>query len=135
MQWNTSKHAGFTHGEPWIRVNPNYFEINAEEQLKNPESVYNYYKKLIQIRHKNDIVVYGTYDLLMPESEEVYAYTRTLGQEKLLIVCNFTDRLVNYDIPREFEERYKDVIVSNYEDDLGRNLRPYEAKVYKIVRR
>ena len=89
MQWDDSKNAGFTEGTAWIKVNENYRYVNAASQIKNPDSVFSYYKKLIQLRHENDIIVYGTYNLLLPESDELFVYTRTLGDERLMVICNF----------------------------------------------
>ena len=91
MQWDTSKHAGFTAATPWIAVNPNYTQINAKAQTADQNSVFHYYKKLITLRKQHPIIVYGSYELLLKESEQIFAYTRTLEQEKLLVVCNFTD--------------------------------------------
>lgn len=128
FQWNSGSQAGFTAGTPWIMVNPNYKEINAEEQMNRPDSVFYYYQKLIRLRKEREIVVYGSYDLLLPESEEIYAYTRTLGDEKLLTVCNFTDHEVRYEVPEEF--RGGDCLISNYDaPELNESvtLRPYEA--------
>lgn len=128
FQWNSGSQAGFTAGTPWIMVNPNYKEINAEEQMNRPDSVFHYYQKLIRLRKEREIVVYGSYDLLLPESEEIYAYTRTLGDEKLLTVCNFTDHEVRYEVPEEF--RGGDCLISNYDaPELTESvtLRPYEA--------
>lgn len=128
FQWNSGSQAGFTAGTPWIMVNPNYKEINAEEQMNRPDSVFHYYQKLIRLRKEREIVVYGSYDLLLPESEEIYAYTRTLGGEKLLTVCNFTDQEVRYEVPEEF--RGGDCLISNYDaPELTESvtLRPYEA--------
>ena len=128
FQWNSGSQAGFTAGTPWIMVNPNYKEINAEEQMNRPDSVFHYYQKLIRLRKEREIVVYGSYDLLLPESEEIYAYTRTLGDEKLLTVCNFTDHEVRYEVPEEF--RGGDCLISNYDaPELNESvtLRPYEA--------
>lgn len=85
-------------------VNPNYKEINAKKQIDDPESVFNYYRKLIALRKEKEIIVYGTYDLLLPESEEIYMYTRTLGEEKLLVVCNFSEKEVAVEIPEEFRQ-------------------------------
>ena len=78
MQWDDSKNAGFSTGEPWIMVNPNYMKINAAEQLRRQDSVFHYYQKLIRLRHEQEIIVYGDYELLLPESEEIYAYRRHL---------------------------------------------------------
>jgi Glycosidases len=92
MQWNDSENAGFTSGKPWIKVNPNYKEINAKLQLNDENSIFNYYKKLIKIRKENPIVAYGKYDLILEDNKDIFAYARTLENEKLLIICNFTAR-------------------------------------------
>lgn len=84
------KMQGFTSGQPWLKVNPNYKEINAESQLKDENSIFNYYKKLIKIRKSNSVVVYGKYNLILEENKEIFAYTRTLENEMLLVICNFT---------------------------------------------
>lgn len=83
MQWNAEKNAGFTEGTPWYRVNPNYKEINVEQALADPESVFYHYQKLIQLRKEHEVMVYGTYQLLFPEDEDLYIYTRTLGGGKM----------------------------------------------------
>ena len=92
MQWDSSAGAGFTTGTPWIMVNPNYTSLNAAEQLARPDSVFHFYQALIRLRHTHEIIVYGSYDLLLPDDPQVYAYTRTLNGQKLLCVCNLTGR-------------------------------------------
>jgi len=134
MQWEYAKNAGFTTGTPWIGVNENYKEINAASQRENPYSVYHYYKKLITIRRTLDVMVYGVYQLLLPDSEEIFAYTRTLDQEALLIVCNFTDQETEFAFDAGFDGN-EEIVIGNYED-LIRNgnkmiVRPYEAKVFR----
>lgn len=132
MQWDDSENAGFTTGTPWIPVNPNYKEINAKEQLARKSSVFHYYKKLIALRKQYEIIVYGKYELLLPDSEEIYAYTRTLGDEKLLVICNFTENEVIYDVPEEFSRAQGNVLINNYaRTQLTPNitLQPYEAIV------
>lgn len=132
MQWNDQKNAGFTTGTPWIRVNPNYVEINAEEEVKRADSVFSYYKKLIALRHQEEVIVYGHYELLLPESEELYVYTRELNEEKLLVICNFTDKEVSYAVPDEFVG--KEILISNYEEQEMKqelSLKPYEAIVIR----
>ena len=131
MQWDDSTNAGFSTGTPWIKVNPNYTEINAREQLQRPDSVFHYYQKLIQLRKQHEIIVYGKYKLLDGTNPDVYAYTRALDNERLLIVCNFTSKELDYPIP----EMYKDgsCLISNYPDNtIGNKLRPYEAYVLHI---
>lgn len=137
IQWDDSENAGFTTGIPWISVNSNYKEINAAKQVNDPESVFSYYKKLIKLRHENDIVVYGRYELLEAESEELFAYTRTLGDEKLLVLCNFTDRDIELSegiLNLSKEENLSEVFISNYKDNDCSVLKPYEARVLKNFR-
>ena len=130
MQWDDSENAGFSTGEPWIGVNPNYKEINAKAQQQDSESVFSYYKKLISLRKEHDIIVYGDYRLLMEESPSVFAYMRTLGEQKLLVLCNFTKEEQTLDIPSEAGCTEGEVLISNYgreEAEDIRALRPYEA--------
>lgn len=136
MQWDDSENAGFTTGTPWINVNPNYREIHAKEEMGRADSVFRYYQKLIALRKQYEIVVYGSYQLLLPESEEIYAYTRSLNDQILLVVCNFTDKETDYTFPEELSERKGQVLLSNYEfGESGeyRKLRPYEAFVVLYV--
>lgn len=130
MQWDDSEQAGFTTGTPWIKVNPNYKKINAKEQLSRENSIFHYYQKLIRLRKEKEIVVYGAYDLLLPDDKDIYAYTRTLGDEKMLVVCNFSAKEIAFDLPQEFEESH--VLISNYEGlkvEKKMVLKPYEAFV------
>ena len=136
FQWSAEENAGFTAGTPWIMVNPNYREINAEEQVNRETSVFHYFRKLIRLRKENEVIVYGTYDLLWPESKELYAYTRTLGEEKLLIVCNFTDGEVPFEAPGEFAAG--EILIGNYADAAVKErmtLRPYEAVVARLLKK
>lgn len=135
MQWDDGVNAGFSAGTPWIMVNPNYKEINAEEQLSREDSVFRYYQKLIRLRRKEEIIVSGTYELLLPDSEELYVYTRTSERHKLLVVCSFTEDAVPFTLPAEFKEADAEVLISNYNrDSIDKNitLKPYEAFVLKI---
>lgn len=131
MQWNAEKNAGFTTGTPWYQVNPNYTEINAEDAMSREDSVFYYYQKLIQLRREHEIMAYGIYDLLLPEDEDLYIYTRTLENEKWLILCNFheKERVIT-------SMRMGRVILSNYADTPQLEelclLRPYEAVIYQI---
>lgn len=128
MQWDDSENAGFTTGTPWIAVNPNYTEINAKEQIEREDSVFNYYKKLIALRKKYEIIVYGDYKLLFPEDEELFVYERSLEGKKLLVVCNFSEN------EREFDfSIVKDgqILINNYKDFNMENnkLRAFETAV------
>ena len=134
MQWDDSRCAGFTEGEPWIMVNPNYVKINAAEQIKRENSVFHYYQKLIRLRHEQEIIVYGDYELLLPESKEIYAYLRHLGKEILLAACNFTDHETEMSTAGLLPEGEPDCLISNYDNPVFGEilkLRPYEAVVWK----
>ncbi|MFZ5625931.1 MAG: glycoside hydrolase family 13 protein [Bacillota bacterium] len=137
MQWDASANAGFTGGQPWIKVNPNYREINVEQALQDPDSVFHYYKRLIRLRKEMPVFVYGTYDLLLPEDEQIYAYTRTLGEEKLLVVLNFSAATPLFTMPAELEQfSQRQLLIANYpvsdEESREFRLRPYEARVYRF---
>lgn len=132
MQWDNSKNAGFTTGTPWLKVNANYPEVNAKAQVNDPDSVFSYYKKLIRLRHENEIIVYGDYELLEAESEETFIYKRTYENEHLMVLCNFTDHEVSVtDAVMEQIPDGAEKLITNYADDMGQTLRPYEAKVYR----
>ena len=128
MQWDASENAGFTTGTPWIKVNPNYKKINVADQLRREDSVFHYYQKLIRLRKENEIIVYGNYELLLPEDDNIFAYTRSLDGKKLLTVCNFSKTEQKFDFSGY--EKAK-VLISNYERDIRENsmLKPYEAVV------
>lgn len=133
MQWNTKENAGFTTGTPWIAVNPNYKTINAEEQLQNPNSVFHYYQKLIQLRKEHDIIVYGHYALLLPDDEEIYAYTREWEGRELLVICNFSQNTPTFAVPEAFTADNSQLLIANYDCEALTStltLRPYEARVY-----
>src|SRR5215207_6958000 len=137
MQWDESEHAGFTRGTPWIKVNPNYKEINASEALADPNSVFHYYKKLIQLRKQNPVIVYGTYDLILDSHEEIYAFTRTLEEERLLVILNFSRNTPVFNLPETISFSSTERIISNYDVDSAQDiheitLRPYEARVYRL---
>ena len=132
MQWNEASNAGFTAGIPWIEVNPNYTVVNASDQVEDDSSVYHYYKELIRLRHENDIIVYGNYELLLPESEQLYVYTRTFEQNKLLVICNFTKETLTYEAADLLKEDRYTLLISNYREDALEKIRAYEAKVYRI---
>lgn len=132
MQWDTTENAGFTTGTPWLGVNPNYTTINAADQVEDENSIYNYYKKLIQLRKEEDIIVYGNYESLEEEDENLYIYTRSLQNKKLLVICNFTDKDLKVpDSVREMVEKNRGILISNYKEGAER-LRPYEATVYLV---
>ncbi|HBM7067309.1 TPA: alpha-glucosidase, partial [Enterococcus faecium] len=132
MQWNAREHAGFTTGIPWLRVNPNYKEINAEEALADQDSVFYMYKKLIDLRRKHDIIVWGDYELVEKTPEHVFAYSRIYEDQQWLVICNMSSEKQTFTVPREALR----VIVSNYPlkqlPDGKVDLRPYEAFVLEV---
>ena len=130
MQWDDSAYAGFSTAKPWIMVNPNYTKINAKDQVNREDSVFKYYQKLIKLRHESELIVYGTYDLILDDDKDIYAYIRTLGDEKLIVYCNFSENTREVEIPEEFVNGK--VLISNYSDAKANQkitLRPYEAIV------
>ncbi len=134
MQWNDSKNAGFTVGKPWKPINPNYREVNVAEQNKNPKSVLNHFRKMTRLRNEKLVLVYGDYDLIAPEHEQVYAYTRTLENEQVLVLLNFTDQMAELTLPNEME--VGEVLISNYANEVVGNggkaqLAPYQAVILK----
>ena len=130
MQWDDSAYAGFSTTNPWIMVNPNYTKINAKDQVNREDSVFKYYQKLIKLRHESELIVYGTYDLILDDDKDIYAYIRTLGDEKLIVYCNFSENTREVELPEEFTNGK--VLISNYIDAKANQkitLRPYEAIV------
>ena len=126
MQWNAGENAGFTTGKPWLPVNPNHTEINAEAALADPDSVFHYYKKLIALRKALPVFRDGSFTLLCPEDESVFAYTRDTETEHMLVVCNFTGEEAPFTVPEAFAGAK--TLLANYEGEAA-VLRPYEAKI------
>lgn len=125
MQWNTKENAGFTTGTPWIKVNKNYLEINAEAEMAEEDSVYNYYKKLIRLRKENEIMVQGRFVPLLEEDDHIYAYERLWEGEKIVVACNFTKEVQACDLFRGLEDGKE--LISNYKEHKSGVLQPYEA--------
>lgn len=135
MQWNSSEHAGFTNGTPWLRVNPNYQNINAQEQLQNPDSIFHYYQKLNRLRLKNSVVVYGDFTPYYEESEELFVFTRTLDDKKLLVIANITGEIVEYQHLEELSSNYSELYITNYacgETPQDCLLRPFEVQSFLL---
>ncbi|GAJ25398.1 oligo-1,6-glucosidase [Liquorilactobacillus sucicola DSM 21376 = JCM 15457] len=127
MQWDNSNNAGFTSGKPWFALNSNYPEINAKDELQDPNSVFYYYQKLLKLRHQNDIIVYGSYEELDPEDEEAFSYRRHYKGQTLLVISNFT----NHKIKRDYNQaEYDELLLSNYNNSSENVLQPYETRVY-----
>lgn len=131
MQWNNSTNGGFTEGKPWFPVNPNYKDINVAHQLEDEHSVLNFYKKLIQLKKSHDIYMYGQFDLIDAENENVFAYTRQLEGKTVVVAGNLTDKQSSLTLPFDIEE---DAIkLHNYNSQLdATSLKPFEAFVAEI---
>ena len=134
MQWDSTENAGFTTGKPWLKVNKNYKFINVEDCLQDKDSIFYHYKKLIDIRKHNDTIIYGDYKLLLPEDKNVFAYSRELNGDKIVVVCNSYNKEINLNFKEDFNN--VEILLSNYKDssilmkDL--KLRPYEAIMYRV---
>lgn len=138
MQWDDSEHAGFTSGTPWLKVNPNYPAINVKQSLRDSHSVLHYYQKLIQLRKENPVIVYGRYELILDAHEQIYAYTRTLDKERLLVMLNFSADTPVFALPTHIKFTDKALLISNYPVDPGEGidlltLQPFEARVYRLM--
>ena len=134
MQWDASPNAGFTEGEPWIMVNPNYGEINAAAQIGREDSVFSIYKELVKLRKEKPVIVNGEYRLLDPESEGVFVYERSFHEEHLLVVCSFAEKELLWRLPEEMAGQAAKRVIGNYEgQQWGPELmlRPYEASVWE----
>ena len=124
MQWTADAGAGFTTGTPWLTINENHVTINAEAALADPDSVFHYYKKLIALRKEYAVFGDGWFELVDPENEKIFAYTRDTQKEHLLVVCNFTDEMLPFEVPERFQG--SELLIGNYKTDES-GLRPYEA--------
>ena len=127
MQWNGSTHGGFTEGTPWIGVNPNYRQINAKAERENPNSVYHYYRRLIQLRKEYPVFVEGKFELLLEEDEQIFAYTRTNESCEMLVCANFSGQNVNCELLSEWRQAKQ--LIHNVQGKLGEELKPYEAVI------
>ena len=131
MQWDSSANGGFSEGTPWIEVNPNYTDINVEAQINDENSILHFYKNLIKFRKEHEIVVYGSYELLLADDPNVFAYKRSLGDQVLYVICNFTDKSVDVQLPG-YEEDKNQLVIHNDTEWTKGTLRPYEARVYLV---
>lgn len=124
MQWNGEKNAGFTQGTPWLPVNENYVRINAKQALCDMDSVFYYYKKLIALRKTHEVFQDGSFTLLCPDEEQIFAYIRSTQTEQLLVVCNFSDKEARFTVPQAFAGAK--CLIGNYQS-VSDVLRPYQA--------
>ena len=133
MQWNSQENAGFTTGTPWIEVNPNYREINAEEEMKNPDSVYQFYRRLIRLRKTYPVFADGRFELLLPDDRRIFAYTRTDCDTEMLVCANFTGEPAACPLAAQWEDA--EVLIHNCGGGFGEEMRPYEALMMLRKRR
>lgn len=136
MQWSSSENAGFSSGTPWIKINPNYKDINVEAEAKDENSIFNFYKKMIDIKKNNQCLIYGKYELILEEDKNIYAYTRTLEDEKFIIICNLTNEEIEYSY-ENLDLNHKKLLLSNYQVKSHEiltsfKLKPWESRLYKI---
>jgi glycosidase len=142
MQWSSAENAGFTDGDPWMPVNPNHTEINTEAARADDDSIWHFYRELIDLRKREDVLVYGSYDLFLPEHDRLWVFTRTLRDEagdvteRTLTVLNFGSDETDFEPPETVAGEAQELLVSNYDVDsptLEREtLRPWEARVYRL---
>ena len=134
MQWDDSANAGFTDGTPWLPVNPNYGTLNVAAQEGDPNSCLNYFRKMVKLRRENPVLVYGAYELLFREHPQVYAYTRTLGEEKMLVLLNFSAEAAELELPADLTTG--EILIDNYEtvsaEGAKVSLQPYQAVIYQV---
>lgn len=131
MQWDSSDNGGFTKGSPWFKVNSNYHELNVSKDISSNKSVFKYYQNLIKLRHDDLIFKDGSFELLLPEDKNVFAYIRELGNEKLLVIANLSDSDHEVDLLKKYSE-YKEILGNYSTKNNGLELRPFEAKILKF---
>ena len=136
MQWNSEANGGFTTGKPWLMVNPNYEQINAAAQQHNPGSVYNYYRRLIALRSQMPVLIYGKFKDIDPANTKVFAYTRTQGAQRYLVVINFSEQPLKYSLPQGID--IKTLALDSgaghtaKEGESQLDLQPWQASIYQL---
>ncbi|MDR5590843.1 alpha-glucosidase [Christiangramia sp. SM2212] len=132
MQWDNSDNAGFTTGTPWLPINENFEEINVQTQNNDPNSCLNYFREIVKLRMENPVLVYGDYQLILPDNKNVYAYTRELDDQKMLILLNFSTENTSIELPEKFSK--PELLINNYSEVQRKNskltLKPYQALIF-----
>ena len=136
MQWNNTENAGFSDAKPWIGVNENYSEINVEDQLKDKNSILNFYKKIIKLKKSSEALIYGKYELILEDHDQIYSYMRIHNEEKYIVICNLSNETVNYNY-NDVKLNFDDILISNYKVNKHSqinnfDLKPWECRLYKI---
>ena len=134
MHWDDSPHAGFTDGDPWLPVNPNHVTINAEAALADPDSVFHHYRRLVELRHREPVVVEGRFELLLPDHEQLWAFTRTLGDDVLLVVANWSAEPLPASDPvtSALPDLAGATLLLGTHGADGPDLAPWESRVYRL---
>ncbi|WP_273853956.1 glycoside hydrolase family 13 protein [Guptibacillus spartinae] len=136
MQWSNDHNAGFSSGTPWLKVNPNFVDINVEKQEADDQSILAFYKKMIELKKNNLVFTYGSYDLLLEEDPQIYAYTRTMEEDAVLVVTNLSIEPAVFNTKLKLEPTQ--LLLNNYPVAREVNdsivLKPYEARVYRLNR-
>ena len=134
MQWSDEANAGFSTVKPWFYVNSNYHTINVRTEEDDPDSILNFYRKVLKFKKETPAAIYGTYREYMPKSDELYVYEREYGGTRLLVVCSFTNELVRFEMPESYPLESGTLVLANYEHNFvianGFTTRPYELRVY-----
>ena len=134
MQWTDGENAGFSTAKPWFFVNENYRQINVQAQEADPDSLLNFYRKLLKFRKEQPLVLYGTYREYRPKDKHFYTYERSYEGKKLLVICSFSAEALRWDAPEEIDLNQGTLVFSNYDMNFvianGFTTRPYELRVY-----
>ncbi|EGT5683043.1 alpha-glucosidase [Cronobacter turicensis] len=133
MQWNASPYAGFSTHEPWLKVNPNYEMINVESQQHDPHSVLNFYRQMIHLRKREPALIYGRYETVLDDHEQIYAYRRVLGDETLVVLCNFSGKAAEWNAGALSLEGAFCVLANLDDTQEPHRLRAWETRVYKLA--
>jgi oligo-1,6-glucosidase len=132
MQWDDSEHAGFTTGEPWLPANPNKDTVNAVAAVADPDSVFHHYRRLVELRHTASVVVHGRFELLLADHEQVWAFTRTHGDEALLVLANCSSQGVRVGMDDIPDLTGATVLLGTHITNSGPDLEPWESRVYRL---
>ena len=134
MQWSAEANAGFSTGEPWMSVNGNYHDINVQAQENDPESLLNFYRRLLAFRKESPVALYGDYREHLPDSRDFFVYERRYQDERLLVICSFSAELRRFDAPESINLELWSLVLHNYGQNFiienGFTARPYELRVY-----
>ena len=132
MHWDDTAHAGFSEGIPWLPVNPNYVTINAEAAVADPSSVFHHFKKLIELRHDHPIVAHGTFALLLADHEQIWALTRTLDDQVLVMIANCSSRPAGVPAEAIPDLTSAELLLATHGERRSLDLEPWESRIYLL---